>query len=228
MQLTKSEQTDLLLSIFELLSQGKNKDDIAEEIGIGAEKVESLIKRLIDFKTEEYQNKPIEHTYFEYVINQLKNIADLTKLINKNINKKSSTRSLSAVVGAIKARSEIHERILKSGQECGVIRRAPDRKETVHGVYIAELTAADLKHAIVSQYEKLKKLTTGEQENIIDIPVTQDLYYGESINIKDEEIKIDDHPFDVDEKIQRKAVEELESHKPKKKKKKKKKRKERD
>jgi len=153
-------------------------------------------------KTADLQAKPIEHVYVEYMIEQLKNVHKLNELIEDF---DGNSRNLAAVVGAVRLRSDIHDRIMEKGQTCGVIKKAPDQKESMHGIIFADLTADDLRETIVTQYKKLARMTTGNTQAITEMRVPKSLHYGPAIDIPEEKKEDEDDDEEM-AKPKRKAV----------------------
>jgi len=183
MKLKKKEAIETVSTFLELVIQGKSIEDISDEMGYDISELSFLQSRLLEMKTFELQGKPVEHVYVEYMIEQLKNVHTLNSLIEKF---DGNSRNLAAVVAAVRLRSDIHDRIMEKGQACGVIRKVPERKESLHGLVIAELTADDLRETIVKQYRKLAKYTTGKTETMAQLRVPKNLHYGPTVEISDD------------------------------------------
>lgn len=183
MKLKKKEAIGVVSTFLELVIQGRSIEDISDEMGYDISELSFLQSRLLEMKTFELQGKPVEHVYVEYMIEQLKNVHTLNSLIEDF---DGNSRNLAAIVGAVRLRSDIHDRIMEKGQACGVIRKVPEQKESLHGLVIAELTADDLRETIVKQYRKLAKLTTGKTETMAQLRVPKNLHYGPSIDIPDD------------------------------------------
>lgn len=210
MKIARKEQLERLSTFFSLLIEGVELEEISFKMGLSPSQIVELKNKLIDLKTEEVRNKPVEHVYVEYMLEQMKNMYDLTKLIKKY---DGDHRSMSAVVGAIRVRSEISDKILQRGQDCGLIKKTPQQSENKHAILIAGLNSLELADKIKEQWRSLANLVSKESnENIIDLPVPENLHYGETSKFLEEK---DEDEDDEDEIY----------IKPKKKKKKKKKKK---
>lgn len=183
MKLKKKEAIEVVSTFLELVIQGKSIEDISDEMGYDISELSLLHGRLLEMKTLELQSKPVEHVYVEYMIEQLKNVHTLNDLIEAF---DGNSRNLAAVVGAVRLRSDIHDRIMEKGQACGVIRKVPEQRESLHGLIIADLTADDLRETIVRQYRKLAKYTTGKTETMAQMRVPKNLHYGPSIEIPED------------------------------------------
>jgi hypothetical protein len=191
---------------YELASEGRNLSEISEIMGLDNDELLSLKKEVVEEKSSEIKNKPIEHIYFEYYLNQLDNVVELSKLI-KGFD--GNSRNYGGVVSAIRARSEILDKILKNGQELGVIKKTITQKSEYS--IVTELSSSELRKAIIKQSRKFAKITTSTtDDNIVNLQIGN-LHYGEAKAL----------PEVVDAEI----ITEPEYIKPKKKKKKKKRKK---
>jgi hypothetical protein len=113
------------------------------------------------------------------MIEQLKISEALQKIVN---NHDGEQKTLGPVVGALRLKSDIYDRIIEKGQEFGVIQKAVEKKENVH--FIAELSSDDLREAIKEQWRKLARTSarTGNQ-SILELPAPDKIHYGESVDV---------------------------------------------
>lgn len=166
MKLTKDQLREAVLRIYGLLCTGVDEADVLDEMGITATEYEGLKAAMFEAKTQEVHSKPIEHVYIEYMIEQLRNISDLNDII-ANYRK---TKQATALVGAIRARSEITDKLITRGQEFGLIKKVANRNEIVAGLVIANLTNQELKKEITGGLNLLNEMIGkyGDR-NIIDV-----------------------------------------------------------
>jgi len=186
MKLTKEQLKEAVTTIYEGLSQGQTDKDIIEEMGISADQYEKLKSAMFEAKTEELKARPHEHIYVDYMLAQSGNIRDLTDMISQM----HSTKNYAAMVGAVRARSDIIDRLIEKGQQFGIIHKKPDRKEIVAGVMVAELSDKQLKKMILGELGMLNNLRKqfGEK-NLADIDRNVELHSGPALPMekKDEE-----------------------------------------
>jgi len=166
MKLTKEQMREAVLQVYGLLCSGEDESDILDDMGLTATEYESLKVAMFEVKTDEVRSKPIEHVYVEYMIDQLRNISALDDII-ANYRK---TKQATALVGAIRARSEIRDKLITRGQEFGLIKKVPNRNEMVAGLVIANLTNKELKKEITGALGGLNEMISkyGESD-IIDV-----------------------------------------------------------
>lgn len=145
--------------------------EVREDLALNEEDFRAVLVHMFDAKAEEVRNRPTEHVYVQYIIDQCKNIADLTKLIAEF----KTTRQHSSMVSAIKARSDIQDKIIDRGQQFGVIASSPERPgQLVAGIVIAELTNEELKKTILRELKQAQKMMDDFGDvNFIDVPVTE-------------------------------------------------------
>lgn len=166
MKLTKEQTREAILRIYTMLTSGEDENDILDEMGVTVEEYEKLKSAMFEAKAEEVRSKPIEHVYVEYMIEQLKNVTTLSDVIDNY----RSTKQATAIVGAVKVRSEIIDKLITKGQEFGLIKKVPNRNEFVGGVVIANLTNQELKKQITGALGGLNDmLTKYGDKNMIDV-----------------------------------------------------------
>jgi hypothetical protein len=178
MRLTKEQLQEAIATIYGYLSQGKSDKYIMKKMGLASEDYDSLKVAMFDAKADEVRARPNEHVYVEYIINQAGNIRDLTKMV-KEFHK---SKQYNAMVGAIRARAEIYDKLIAKGQEFGLIKKTPERKEIVAGVLVAELSNTDLKRAVVGELNMLDKLTKKFGDgDILELEAPGDLHHGPAL-----------------------------------------------
>lgn len=166
MKLSKEQLREAVMRIYGLLCEGDEEGDILDEMGISADEYEKLKAAMFEYKSEELRSKPIEHIYVQYIIDQTKNLKDLDKFIRESRASKQSSN----LVGAVRARAEIYDRLITKGQEFGIIKKMPNRTEIVGGVVLAELTNKELKKQMTGALSELNFLLEkyGDKD-IIDV-----------------------------------------------------------
>lgn len=151
---SKAELAETMATIWDLLLDGNTDKDIIDLTGLEAEAYKVLRTRLLEEKAAELQSKPAEHVYVEYVIWQSQGIVDLTKMIGDF--KKS--KQYNAMVGAVRVRAELYDKLIARGQEFGVFKKTPERKEVVGGFILADLTSDKLRTMVTGALSDLDKL----------------------------------------------------------------------
>lgn len=155
-------------TIFEMLSTGFTAQEIMDQMTLDREEFEKVHRRMLDKVAEQVRERPTEHVYVEYMISQIQNVKDLNVIIAKA----ADVKSLASAVNAIKARSDITDKILKMGQELNMIEKPDAGGATlVAGLLVANLTNKELQKTILGEISALSKLVSRHGEkNIIDLP----------------------------------------------------------
>lgn len=175
MKLSKKQILEAAITIYEKLASGLSDNEVMEEMGLLPDEYNQLKTAMLDNKADEIREKPVEHTFVEYLINQSTNIRDLTNMIQDFYR----TKSYGPMVGAVRARAEIFDKILTKGQEFGLIHKEPDKKQILAGVAVTELSNKQLRKMIKGELKILGKLQKqfGEK-NLLELPEHESLYSG--------------------------------------------------
>jgi len=175
MRLTKQQLKDAISTIYDGLSQGLTDNEVADEMGITLEEYEELKIAMFDAKTQELRSRPYEHVYVEYMLAQAANLRDLTSVIDKM----HSSNQYQSLVGAVRARADILDRLITKGQEFGIIHKKTERKEIVAGVIVSQLSDPQLKKLILGELSVLNDMRKkfGEKDISLLEPPTE-IYTG--------------------------------------------------
>ena len=142
-------------TIYAQMVDGKTDSDIIDMLRIDAATYKELKNFMFETHSEELRTKPREHVYIEYVAEQRRNIQDLNRLV-KDLDTKSQ---YNAIVGAIRLRSDIVDKIVEKGQEFGLIKKEAQRHEVIGGIAVVNLSVEDLRKGILEQTKLLKDVT---------------------------------------------------------------------
>jgi hypothetical protein len=162
--LTKSELLEASKTLFDELVKGDNDSDVADMMGWDAEQLAAIRKLMLESRAAEIRTKPREHVYIEYIIDQRRNVKDLTELIT-NLDSK---QQYNALVGAIRLRSEITDKIVDRGCEFGLIKRdqpgglgGGNTFNIIAGVNVGDMSTPQLRDAIGNQLKELEAMIKG-------------------------------------------------------------------
>ena len=166
MKLTKEQLTEVIQTIYARAAEGKLDQEIMDELNISAQDYAKLKASMFDQKADEIRGRPTEHTYIQYMLDQAQNVTALTDMIQEFKN----TKQYNAMVGAIRARSEIYDKLIDKGQQFGLIHREPDKKQVMGGLIVADLSNKQLKTMITGELSVLDKLMRQYgDKNIMDM-----------------------------------------------------------
>lgn len=183
--LTKAEMLEAAKYLFQELIKGDDEYDIADIKGWDDATAAKVKKLMLDSKAEENKALTPEHAYVAYQVEQRRNIHDLNQLINHL----DARRNHNAVVGAIRLRSDIVDKVLERGFEFGVIQKKQQNTSlgsgntfVIGGVDVRVLSAPQLQDAIKSQLNELSELVSsyGESKPMAEL-TTGELHYGPKV-----------------------------------------------
>lgn len=178
-KLAKAEKLTLAGEIQRMMLEGTSEAEIMDELDISTEVFCIARKFLLASIGDRQMSMSREERYAEYLISQQANVRDLGDLID-NLNNKSQ---YNALVGALRLRSDIAERVITTGQLLGVVEKDPERKEVVvAGVSLADMEDKDLKKGVIKAFAGLQTLMTkyGDGQNIMELPEPKQLHYGDA------------------------------------------------
>ena len=173
---TRTRQADQL---FDLLSAGKTDDEIRQEMELSEDAFAGLRERMVQQIGERLKQRSPEQVYLEYLIHNRSCMAMLDDAIGRFRLDRSAHN---AIVGAIRARSELFDKTIKFGQELGLIKKMPEEKRIIAGVLVTQLSDEELRNAIASQVASMERMVrglgqgSGGDQKIIDMPA-DDLHY---------------------------------------------------
>jgi hypothetical protein len=151
------DETRRMLTLTRIdLTDARTDDQIVASRGWPLEVVTAL-RALVYQRESVALGQSAEQTFIDYALHQEGCIRDLNDLIPIL---EAGEKTAGQVVAAIKAKSDIYERVIKMGQELDIIAKAPKRTETVviDGVNVANLPDGKLKSLIIDISNKLQKL----------------------------------------------------------------------
>jgi len=168
--MSKMQLRDARIRLFDMLGEGMTDEEIRLTMSITQSDFEELKYGALKMKGDEYKDKPTEIVFAEYFLQQMGNIHDLSGLI---VRIGRFRQQANAVVGAIRARADIMDKIIDRGQEFNIIERKPEERRIVAGVLVANLSNEQLKGAIVRELGNLNKLLKGGskiEDAILELP----------------------------------------------------------
>lgn len=170
MRMTAEERKEAIITLFTHLTHGKTPEEAAEEMGLDSETFEEIRAGMFEVKAREIKGRPTEHVFVQYVIDQTNNLNDLTDTIRAFKDPNNASKQYNALVGAVRARAEILDKIIEKGQEFGIIEKKPEEKIIRGGVVVSNLKDDQLKKMITGALSNLNRLMEQHGEvNIVDV-----------------------------------------------------------
>lgn len=133
------------------LTAGKPDLEIAESMNLSAKVYNDLRKELMRQETESMYAKTPEEVYLDYKWKTLQCVEDIDRMIEQF----HTSKQYNAFVGAIRTKSDLLDKIIKTGQDMGMVKKAAASKLVIHGVALHQMDNADLRHAIVKETQQL-------------------------------------------------------------------------
>jgi hypothetical protein len=155
---TRGEYRRLIAELKAHLADGKTDLEAAEAMFKGDTKTYNILKReLYQQEKVDLHNKTTEEVFVDYVLRQEGCIRDLNQLIR---DKEGTVRNSSTTVGAIRAKSDILDKIIERGQEFGILEKVPEKKQVIAGVMVAQLDNDALRQLITRELGGLQALVS--------------------------------------------------------------------
>lgn len=149
-----SDERALLAEFVILLNQGKTREEIFSELAIGGPTFESLFSRYFDEAEQEIQSKTPLRVFSEYVGRQTELVRDLQGL--KKTLKSLKYKNAQAYVMAVRTQSEILDKLIKTGQDLGLVVKTPDQVLLVGGKDARELDSDELELEVMREMENIR------------------------------------------------------------------------
>jgi len=163
--MTKDELRGAVARLLAHLGEGMSDAEARDAMGLEQDQFDRLKRKLYELEGERLRNRPVEEVFVDYMVEQracLKALDELGDVF--------APGQLSARVGAIRAKSDIVDKIVKFGQDIGLIDKRPEEKRILAGVMVSDMTNKQLRTMITSELANLNSLIGkyGEQ-SILDM-----------------------------------------------------------
>jgi hypothetical protein len=182
--LSYKKKVELSAEIYGMMMEGDSDGEIIESLDITPQEYSIAKKFLLESKGSEEELLSSKERFAKYVIVQDRNTRALDELI-VNLDHKNQ---YNALVGAIRLRSDIADRVISTGQTLGIISKEPEKKMVMNGVVVAEVSDKDLRKELAKSIVSFGKMMKryGGGKDILEIK-TGDLHYGEGVKVLPED-----------------------------------------
>ena len=161
------ERSTLRIKLLKMIADGDAEDKIRKQMKMNLEEYVEFRRECLQWSADAIREKSIGEVYAEYVLNQKKCINDLESMAEK-----FSSKQQSAYVSSIKARADIFDRMIKVGQEFGILEKKAERKEIVAGVMVAKMEDDELRQTVIGELVNLKGMMDSiVGTGIMELPV---------------------------------------------------------
>lgn len=177
MAMSQKEERRLVALLRAEMAQGKTDYECSQKLEVSLGVLANLKQKLFSDELEQIQHETAAEAWVRYSIKQGQNIRDLDEVIIDASDQEQAS-ALNARVGAIKAKSDIIDRIHQKGQELGVIPTVASASDNDH--LPQEIPGLQ---QLVKQKEALLKQMGAKygHADFAQLPYTptEDLYYDE-------------------------------------------------
>lgn len=130
---------------------GKTDSELCEQLQVSVATYNNLKNELLRQETARLYAQTTEEVFLEYSWKQGQCIIELDHMLERL----SKNKQYNALVGAVRAKSDIIDKIVKMGQDMGVLEKAPERKMILHGVAVTNLDNNGLRKVIATELSGL-------------------------------------------------------------------------
>lgn len=182
-RIEQSQQRQLLADFAVCINRGKTRDEIINDLGISSDDFDKLHTKYYKQIEREQEGKSPLRIFSEYVSLQQEFVRTLWEFVEDS--KKRNYKNAQAFVAGVRAQSEILDKIIKTGQDLGVIVKTPERLLIVDGNDARDMDSAELRHytlrklqQVQAMVEKSKKRR--KQAKVIQFSSAQDQQEGKT------------------------------------------------
>lgn len=181
---------------------GVDPDEIAQEIGIEPALAEALMREVRRIVVPRVAHRRSEEVYADLVLAASGEVEELNGLIKslqvevttdettpealdggdvpierdeKAVRRKTAVVTLDPKVhlAAIKRKGEIRNEVLKAGQDLGVIYKAPEKKQTINGHFVGDMSNKDLLDQLIEATQSVEELMKLGMQDILGNPIAE-------------------------------------------------------
>ena len=171
-QKTRKEIREGIATLKAHILEGLTLEEAQEVEGWSDLDADYFARKLIETEVAIVKDRPIEEVFVDYVLKQTALVKDL-EAVKKNFGK---SNQFNALVGAIKAQSDIHDKIIARGQEFELIHKAPTGMKFIGSIAVADLSV-----------EEVNELMTRELGTLAALKASN---FGDTITVTDSGVEV--------------------------------------
>lgn len=152
MKFKRKARRILVAAIRARLTAGESELRIQEELELTQEDYQELVLAMYREDAVNRFEKPVDQAYIDFCLRQEGCIRDLDSLLRSL----KGGRNANAAIGAIRAKSDILDRMVTRGQDFGLLKKVPDQHEIIAGIAVKELGDRELREKVVTELETLR------------------------------------------------------------------------
>jgi hypothetical protein len=166
-QRTQAQYRQLLDMVQDTIMRGLTDEQASAELGLEMAELKRHQGAILDRFVTNLQQQTTFQVYAHYVLEQKSCIVELQQMINGF----RSSKQHNAMVGAVKAKSEILDKIISKGQDMGIIEKRAKRIEFIGSLDVRNMTELDIAREIMVQMQQINELVDG---GIIDAELVEE------------------------------------------------------
>jgi hypothetical protein len=168
------------------ISEGMSRDQIKEVMSLNEHGIGVIEKRLLANDGQIALNQSTAHRFYNYTLQQEQCVRDLEYIISMIVAEMEQSRDFSgegefnkrlspqAAIIAIKAKSEILDKVVKTGQDMGIIEKRARELRVSGNLNLATLSTDDLKKTLSDKLDEFQKLVgTGKLPSVYERLIRQ-------------------------------------------------------
>ncbi len=142
-----------------LISLNYNDHEMCEYLYIDVKELSRLKKEVYFEELSVHRQMTNEELFVQYKLQQMEVVKDLDVIVERF----KGSKQLTALAGALKAKSEIYNDIINKGYEFGVIDKTPDKAALLVGnLDITSASLSDLRSEMVKNNDEMQKIVNSD------------------------------------------------------------------
>lgn len=169
--------------LYELRVDGFSDAEIAKTLRISHSELTRLDETLYAELAFEVASEKPDRTFAKYKLEQRRNI----KALNELVHELDGNTQYNAVLGAIRLRAELLDRIIDTGQKLGVMAKAATRHEHSGAVahLVSQMSPPQLRDSIKQLSQNVQQMVDRHGDKKFLELEEGEMYYGEAANVID-------------------------------------------
>jgi hypothetical protein len=159
--LTAEEERQAADALWSKLLAGVTEEDIQAEMGLASADYAALRAVAFERAGETLRAKPPEIHFLDYLLNQTRNLRDLSDMVAawrvRDEEGRARVVQPAAFVSAVKVKAEILDKIIQWGRELGLIQTSQSGG-VVPGVNVKDLSSKELRGLVARELAQLDRI----------------------------------------------------------------------
>lgn len=140
------------------VAEGLSREEIKSRLGIDDTVYDQIETRLVEHDGAKYTNMGTAHRYYFFSLRMEQCARELDDFVREHM---SDDPKKSGVVGAIKAKAQIHKDVMTMGQELGIIAKRAKEMRLLGELNLNMMPTDDLRELYEQQMKKFEAIVQG-------------------------------------------------------------------